>query len=66
MNLPTRDDVLLRLVAPIGGVTSGVPILIGGMLVIPENTELVNVIGDLAGVVPVAPKAMVNTTPVRK
>ena len=35
-------------------------------VVVPSNAELVNVIGELAGVVPVAPKAVVNTTPVRK
>ena len=35
-------------------------------VVIPTGSELINVIGDLAGVVPVAPKAPVNTTPVRK
>ena len=35
-------------------------------VVVPGNTELINVIGELAGVVPVAPKVPVNTTPVRK
>jgi regulator of protease activity HflC (stomatin/prohibitin superfamily) len=35
-------------------------------VVVPSNAELVNVIGDLAGVVPVAPKASENTTPVRR
>jgi regulator of protease activity HflC (stomatin/prohibitin superfamily) len=35
-------------------------------VVVPGNAELINVIGELAGVVPVAPKAPVNTTPVRK
>jgi regulator of protease activity HflC (stomatin/prohibitin superfamily) len=35
-------------------------------IVVPGNTELINVIGELAGVVPVAPKTPVNTTPVRK
>ena len=35
-------------------------------VVVPSNTELINVIGELAGVVPVAPKPVVNTTPVRK
>ena len=35
-------------------------------VVVPGDTELINVIGELAGVVPVAPKAVVNTTPVRK
>ena len=32
----------------------------------PSNAELINVIGELAGVVPVAPKAVENTTPVRR
>jgi regulator of protease activity HflC (stomatin/prohibitin superfamily) len=35
-------------------------------VVVPANSELINVIGDLAGVVPVAPKPVVNTTPVRR
>ena len=35
-------------------------------VVVPSNTELVNVIGDLAGIVPVAPAAPENTTPVRR
>lgn len=35
-------------------------------VVIPSNAELVNVIGELAGVVPVAPKVVENTTPVRR
>ncbi|MCJ7796953.1 MAG: SPFH/Band 7/PHB domain protein [Thermoleophilia bacterium] len=35
-------------------------------VVVPGNTELVNVIGDLAGIVPLAPTALENTTPVRK
>jgi regulator of protease activity HflC (stomatin/prohibitin superfamily) len=35
-------------------------------VVVPSNAELVNVIGDLAGIVPVAPKAKPTTTPVRK
>jgi regulator of protease activity HflC (stomatin/prohibitin superfamily) len=35
-------------------------------VVVPGNAELINVIGELAGVVPVAPKAPVNTTPVRR
>ena len=35
-------------------------------VVIPGDTELINVIGELAGVLPVAPKPVVNTTPVRK
>ena len=35
-------------------------------IVVPGDTELINVIGELAGVVPVAPKAPVNTTPVRR
>jgi regulator of protease activity HflC (stomatin/prohibitin superfamily) len=35
-------------------------------VVVPSNTELVNVIGDLAGIVPVAPTAPENTTPVRR
>jgi regulator of protease activity HflC (stomatin/prohibitin superfamily) len=35
-------------------------------VVVPSNTELVNVIGDLAGIVPVALKTPENTTPVRK
>jgi len=35
-------------------------------VIVPGNAELINVIGELAGVVPVAPKAPVNTTPVRK
>ena len=35
-------------------------------VVLPADAELINVIGELAGVVPVEPKAVVNTTPVRK
>ena len=35
-------------------------------VVVPGNTELVNVIGDLAGIVPLAPTAPENTTPVRR
>ena len=35
-------------------------------VVVPGDAQLINVIGELAGVVPVAPKAPVNTTPVRK
>ncbi len=35
-------------------------------VIVPADTELINVIGELAGVVPVAPKPVVNTTPVRK
>ncbi len=35
-------------------------------VVVPGDTELINVIGELAGVVPVPPKPVVNTTPVRK
>lgn len=35
-------------------------------VVVPANAELVNVIGELAGVVPVAPKSPATTTPVRK
>jgi regulator of protease activity HflC (stomatin/prohibitin superfamily) len=35
-------------------------------VVVPGNAELINVIGELAGVVPLAPKTPVNTTPVRK
>jgi regulator of protease activity HflC (stomatin/prohibitin superfamily) len=35
-------------------------------VIVPGNAELINVIGELAGVVPVAPKAPVNTTPVRR
>ncbi len=35
-------------------------------VVVPGDTQLINVIGELAGVVPVAPKPVVNTTPVRK
>jgi regulator of protease activity HflC (stomatin/prohibitin superfamily) len=35
-------------------------------VVVPGNAQLINVIGELAGVVPEAPKPVVNTTPVRK
>ncbi|HEY5386988.1 MAG TPA: SPFH domain-containing protein [Thermoleophilia bacterium] len=35
-------------------------------IIVPANGELVNVVGDLAGIVPVPVKAPVNTTPVRK
>jgi regulator of protease activity HflC (stomatin/prohibitin superfamily) len=35
-------------------------------VVVPADTELVNVIGELAGILPMAPQAPVNTTPVRK
>jgi regulator of protease activity HflC (stomatin/prohibitin superfamily) len=35
-------------------------------IIVPANGELVNVIGDLAGIAPVPVKAPVNTTPVRK
>ncbi len=35
-------------------------------VVVPSDSELVNVIGELAGVVPVAPKPAATTTPVRK
>jgi len=35
-------------------------------VVVPGNAELVNVIGELAGVVPLAPRPPVTTTPVRK
>ncbi len=35
-------------------------------VVVPGDAQLINVIGELAGVEPVAPKAAVNTTPVRK
>ena len=35
-------------------------------VVLPGDAELINVIGELAGVLPVAPKPVVNTTPVRK
>jgi regulator of protease activity HflC (stomatin/prohibitin superfamily) len=35
-------------------------------VIVPGDAELINVIGELAGVVPLVPKAPVNTTPVRK
>jgi regulator of protease activity HflC (stomatin/prohibitin superfamily) len=35
-------------------------------VVVPSNTQLINVIGELAGVVPIAPEVVENTTPVRK
>jgi regulator of protease activity HflC (stomatin/prohibitin superfamily) len=35
-------------------------------VIVPGNAELINVIGELAGLVPVAPKTPVNSTPVRK
>jgi len=35
-------------------------------IIVPANGELVNVIGDLAGIAPVPVKAPANTTPVRK
>jgi regulator of protease activity HflC (stomatin/prohibitin superfamily) len=35
-------------------------------VVVPGDAQLINVIGELAGVVPVEPKAVVNTTPVRR
>ncbi len=35
-------------------------------VVVPGDAQLINVIGELAGVVPVAPKPVANTTPVRK
>ena len=35
-------------------------------VVVPGNAQLVNVIGDLAGIVPVAPPPTENTTPVRR
>jgi len=35
-------------------------------IIVPANGELVNVIGDLAGIAPVPVKAPVNTTPVRR
>jgi len=35
-------------------------------IIVPANGELVNVIGDLAGIAPVPVRAPVNTTPVRK
>ena len=35
-------------------------------VVLPANAELINVIGELAGIAPEAPKPVVNTTPVRK
>jgi regulator of protease activity HflC (stomatin/prohibitin superfamily) len=35
-------------------------------IVVPGDTQLINVIGELAGVAPEAPKTVVNTTPVRK
>ncbi|MFH0917224.1 MAG: SPFH domain-containing protein [bacterium] len=35
-------------------------------VVVPGDTELINVIGELAGVVPVAPRPAVSTTPMRK
>jgi len=35
-------------------------------IIVPANGELVNIIGDLAGIAPVPVRAPVNTTPVRK
>jgi regulator of protease activity HflC (stomatin/prohibitin superfamily) len=35
-------------------------------IVVPGQAQLINVIGEMAGVVPETPKAVVNTTPVRK
>ena len=35
-------------------------------IIVPANAELVNVVGDLAGIAPVPVRAPVNTTPVRK
>ena len=35
-------------------------------IIVPANGELVNVVGDLAGIAPVPVKPPVNTTPVRK
>ena len=35
-------------------------------IIVPANGELVNVVGDLAGIAPVPVKSPVNTTPVRK
>jgi len=35
-------------------------------VIVPGDAQLINVIGELAGVVPEAPKPVVNTTPVRK
>ena len=35
-------------------------------VVVPADSQLVNVIGDLSGVLPLEPKPVVNTTPVRK
>jgi regulator of protease activity HflC (stomatin/prohibitin superfamily) len=35
-------------------------------VVVPGNAQVINVIGELAGVAPVAPAPVVNTTPVRK
>jgi len=35
-------------------------------IIVPANGELVNIIGDLAGIAPVPVKVPVNTTPVRK
>jgi len=37
-NYKSDDDGVLNLVAPAGGVTSGVPVLIGGLLVVPHAT----------------------------
>lgn len=39
MNLPQRDNTNLRLVAPAGGVTSGVPVAVGNIVVLPQSTE---------------------------
>ena len=35
-------------------------------IIVPANGELVNIVGDLAGIAPVPVKVPVNTTPVRK
>ena len=35
-------------------------------IIVPANGELVNVVGDLAGIAPVPVKPPVSTTPVRK
>ncbi|OFW56609.1 MAG: hypothetical protein A2133_00095 [Actinobacteria bacterium RBG_16_64_13] len=35
-------------------------------VIVPGNAQLINVIGEMAGVAPVAPTPVVNTTPVRK
>jgi|GEM_PF-1288252 len=37
-NFLSEDDGLVNLVAPAGGVTSGVPVLIGGALIVPKST----------------------------